>query len=306
MINHYKKYLILALVGISIIIVTMSSILVIIDEGYVGVKYVLGQIDQTELHSGLHVRLPLVNKIKIVRTASLVVAHTGDKEDTVNAMYEAPIPVFNKTSTGTTISILTRPTLVITINSSKASELLQKYGLDYSKTHVRQCTVDGLQTTFASVDLSNQATTVDSLKAVLYGEISKCYKAQGDLINLHSVNLEYDLPAPIMTIAQDVYAARLVQDKYTAEQTNAKIKNETEFMNAMNVAKVAELQSVSAIRSVINYYISLGVSPEKAIELANITALYKLWNGVMPLSVGSSGFLFGLPTITSQQHVSSK
>ncbi len=301
MIENVKKYWISTVLVVLVSVVIMSSLLVI-DEGYVGVRYTLGQIDQTELHSGLHFILPLINKVQIVRTANLVAAYTGDKTDTVNAMYEAPIPVFNKTSTGTTISIMTRPTLVITIDPAKASELLQKYGLDYSKTHVRQCTVDGLQTTFASVDLSNQATTVDSLKAVLFGEISKCYKAQGDLINLHSVNLEYDLPAPIMTIAQEVYAARLTQDKYTAEQTNAKIKNETELMNAINNAKVAELQSVSAIRSVVSYYMSLGIAPDKSIELANTTALYKLWNGVMPLSVGSSGFLFELPnTVISQQ-----
>ncbi|WP_456401339.1 prohibitin family protein [Persephonella sp.] len=142
-----------------ILLFLLASPFVIIPSGYVGVKLTLGKADKDELHPGLNIVIPVVQKVvkMSVRT------HSYDLRgaNSINSL----------SKDGLTIN--TELTVLYKIMADKAAEIYIEYGLDYEEKIIKPVIRSAVRDVIAKLDSSQVYQERDLIQKKLMEKVSK-------------------------------------------------------------------------------------------------------------------------------------
>lgn len=142
-----------------ILLFLLANPFVIIPSGYVGVKLTLGKADKEELHPGLNIVIPIVQKVvkMSVRT------HSYDLRgaNSINSL----------SKDGLTIN--TELTVLYKIMSDKAAEIYIEYGLEYEDKIIKPVIRSAVRDVIAKLDSSQVYQERDVIQKKLMEKVSK-------------------------------------------------------------------------------------------------------------------------------------
>lgn len=242
-------------VGVVVLLFIVNPF-VIVGAGQRGIVLTFGSVQETVLDEGLHVKIPLVQKVvlmdvKIQKAQTDAAASTRDLQDTTSTV------VIN-----------------FRVVPDKANKIYQEVGLSY-----RDKIIDpGVQEIVKAVSASYNAAELITQRNKVRDEI---------LAALRDRMLPYNIVVTDFAIVNFSFSQQFTQaieDKQTAEQKALKAEQdlkriEIEARQKIELAK-AEAESLRLQRAVI----SPQVIQLRAIE-AKISAIEK-WNGVLPRVTG--------------------
>ena len=215
----------------------LTSCIVQIDAGEIGVKTLFGEVENDVLNSGLHFVNPLVNVNRLdVRTQNYTMSGVHDEGDK-----EGDDAIRVLTSDG--LEVIIDLTVLYRVQANEAPRLLRQTGLDFKDKIVRPVTRTKIR------DNSVYYTAID-----LYGNKrdefqSRIYKTIEDNFKVRGLELEQLLVRNI-TLPNRVKAA--IEEKINAEQEAQKMLFVLQKERQEAERKRVEAQGIADYQRIIN------------------------------------------------------
>jgi regulator of protease activity HflC (stomatin/prohibitin superfamily) len=220
-----------------IIIGAVTSCIVQIDAGEIGVQTLFGKVENNVLASGLHFINPIVNVSRIdVRTQNYTMSGVHDEGDK-----EGDDAIRVLTSDG--LEVIIDLTVLYRVQATEAPRLVRQTGLDYKDKIVRPITRTKIRDNavyYTAIDL--YSTKRDEFQTRIYKTIEDNFKARG-------LELEQLLVRNI-TLPNRVKAA--IEEKINAEQEAQKMLFVLQKEKQEAERKRVEAQGIADYQRIIN------------------------------------------------------
>ncbi len=141
--DNYKKIPI-PIITIILILVLVSIInpFVIIPSGFVGIKRTLGKIEDTPLREGLHVIVPLLQRVEKLEIKTRTVEFTRERQNPINSLSKDGLPV------NMDVAVLYK------VEPSRAPRLIKEYSFDYEERIIKQIVRTAVRDAVAEMESS--------------------------------------------------------------------------------------------------------------------------------------------------------
>ncbi len=223
--------------GVMILLGVLTSCIVQIDAGEIGVQTLFGKVQNDVLNSGLHFINPLVNVNRIdVRTQNYTMSGVHDEGDK-----EGDDAIRVLTSDG--LEVVIDLTVLYRVQASEAPRLLRQTGLDFKDKIVRPITRTKIRDNsvyYTAIDL--YSTKRDEFQTRIYKTIEDNFKNRG-------LELEQLLVRNI-TLPNRVKAA--IEEKINAEQEAQKMFFVLQKERQEAERKRVEAQGIADYQRIIN------------------------------------------------------
>jgi regulator of protease activity HflC (stomatin/prohibitin superfamily) len=234
--SHYSIYLraggiLLALIGF------LSSCVVEIGTGEVGVQVLFGSVQNTTLASGLHIINPLIDVKRMdIKTQNYTMSAIHDEG---NREGDDAIRVL--TSDG--LEVVMDMTVLYKVVASEAPDILRSTGIDYTDKIVRPLTRTMIRDNAVYYDaVSLYSTKRDEFQNRIFKSIETDFKKRGLLLEQLLIR-NITLPAPVRTS---------IEQKISAEQDAQKMQFVLQKERQEAERKRVEAQGISDYQRIIS------------------------------------------------------
>lgn len=208
-----------------IIIGVLTSCIVQIEAGYIGVQKLFGKIQNNVLQSGLHFINPMVDVIHVdTKTQNYTMSGVHDEGDRVtdDAM---------RVLTADGLEVIIDLTVLYRVIPSDVPRLLKETGLDYNEKVVRPIARTGIRDNAVYYDaISLYSTKRDEFQIRIFNALEKEFKKRGLFMESLLVR-NITLPGPVKTsieqkiqAEQDAQKMRFVLQKESQEAERKRVE----------------------------------------------------------------------------------
>jgi regulator of protease activity HflC (stomatin/prohibitin superfamily) len=235
-ISHYGVYI--RIIGLVLFLIGfLSSCIVQIGTGEVGVQILFGSVQNTTLASGLHVINPLIDvqhmDIKTQNYTMSAIHNEGAKEgdDAIRVL----------TSDG--LEVVMDMTVLYKVVASSAPDILRSTGIDYTDKIVRPLTRTMIRDNAVYYDaVSLYSTKRDEFQARIFKSIETDFKKRGLLLEQLLIR-NITLPGPVRTS---------IEQKISAEQDAQKMQFVLQKERQEAERKRVEAQGIADYQRIIS------------------------------------------------------
>lgn len=241
---------------IFIILGTLTSCVVQIDAGYIGVKKLFGKIQTDVLHSGLHMVNPLVDVLEVdVRTQNYTMSGVHDEGEKSG---DDAIRVLSADGLEVTIDL----TVLYKVIPGDAPDILRKIGIDYVEKIVRPIARTKIRDNAVYYDaVALYSTKRDEFQARIFKGMEDEFKKRGLMLeNLLVRNIT--LPTSVKNT---------IETKINAEQEAQKMQFVLQKEKQEAERKRIEAQGISDYQRIISESLT-----EKQLQYEQIKAMKDL------------------------------
>lgn len=275
-----KKIVItLAVIGVLVLITLISSI-TIVPPGHTGVVVHLGNVSESTLHEGVHLKAPFVtNVVDVSNKVQLLEADAGAVSKDLQ-------------------SVRSKVAINYRLVSDYSAPMYQNVGLDYETILIAPAAQESIKAAtarYTAENLISQRDVVgDEIKTSLENKLNSygIYIEKFSIVNF-DFSEEYDNAIELKQIAE--------QDKLRAETEKARRTVEAEAAAAeKTIAAQAEAEAILAKAE------AQAEANKKISESIDQNVLYfnqiERWDGIMPKVVGEgNGFIFNIEDSISKE-----
>ncbi|MFN3598767.1 MAG: prohibitin family protein [Aquificaceae bacterium] len=160
--DNYKKIPI-PIITIILILVLVSIInpFVIIPSGFVGIKRTLGKIEDTPLREGLHVIVPLLQRVEKLEIRTRTVEFTRERQNPINSLSKDGLPV------NMDVAVLYK------VEPSRTPRLIKEYSFDYEERIIKQIVRTAVRDAVAEMESSTVYQERQRLQDKIRREVAK-------------------------------------------------------------------------------------------------------------------------------------
>lgn len=280
-----KKIIItLAVIGILVLIVLISAI-TIVPPGHTGVVVHLGNVSDSTLHEGVHLKAPFITQVvDVSNKVQLLEADAGAVSKDLQ-------------------SVRSKVAINYRLVSDFSASMYQNVGLDYETILIAPAAQESIKAAtarYTAENLISQRDIVgDEIKTSLESKLNSygIYIEKFSIVNF-DFSEEYDNAIELKQIAE--------QDKLRAETEKARRTVEAEAAAAeKTIAAQAEAEAILAKAD------AQAEANKKISESIDQNVLYfnqiERWDGIMPKVVGEgNGFIFNIEDSISKEATAEK
>jgi regulator of protease activity HflC (stomatin/prohibitin superfamily) len=242
--------------AVLILVGLMTSCIVQIDAGYIGVQKLFGKIRNEVLQSGLHFINPMIDVIHVdIKTQNYTMSGVHDEGDRVadDAM---------RVLTADGLEVIIDLTVLYRVIPSDVPRLLKETGLDYNEKVVRPIARTGIRDNAVYYDaISLYSTKRDEFQIRIFNALEKEFKKRGLFMESLLVR-NITLPTPVKTS---------IEQKIQAEQDAQKMRFVLQKESQEAERKRVEAKGISDYQHIISESLT-----DKQLQYEQIKAMKEL------------------------------